>query len=224
MAARSGGSSFVQPLHPPSPKSPPKYPDLFGKRRERAKVQMLEREISFLEEELKSIEGFQPASRYCKEVTDFVMANSDPLIQLRKNQKSCGFWKWLCGLPCFNMACTSCCCNSGCCCYLKCPECWKCSLCDCSSCNCMSCKCCISSDCNACKCSSCDCSSCNCGSCFSCCKVPKWQCCCRKMCCCNFQPHSCTNCCSCKWKCYCPKCPKLCNCFSCTKTCCNPCC
>ncbi|KHG07561.1 Centriolin [Gossypium arboreum] len=95
MAARSGGSSFVQPLHPPSPKSPPKYPDLYGKRRERAKVQMLEREISFLEEELKSIEGFQPASRYCKEVTDFVMANSDPLIQL--------------GLPCFNMACTSCC-------------------------------------------------------------------------------------------------------------------
>ncbi|MBA0661807.1 hypothetical protein Goklo_006049 [Gossypium klotzschianum] len=49
MAARSGGSSFVQPLHPPSPKSPPKYPDLYGKRRERAKVQMLEREISFLE-------------------------------------------------------------------------------------------------------------------------------------------------------------------------------
>ncbi|KAA3477109.1 Centriolin [Gossypium australe] len=125
MAARSGGSSFVQPLHPPSPKSPPKYPDLYGKRRERAKVQMLEREISFLEvevtnplgwwslpldphinledyvlgftfeqEELKSIEGFQPASRYCKEVTDFVMANSDPLIQLKK-QKSCGFWKWL---------------------------------------------------------------------------------------------------------------------------------
>ncbi|KAK8348582.1 hypothetical protein V6Z11_A06G090200 [Gossypium hirsutum] len=186
---------------------------------------MLEREISFLEEELKSIEGFQPASRYCKEVTDFVMANSDPLIQLRKNQKSCGFWKWLCGLPCFNMACTSCCRNSGCCCYLKCPECWKCSLCDCSSCNCMSYKCCTSSDCNACKCTSCDCSSCNCSSCFSCCKVPKWQCCCGKMsCCCKFRPPSCTNCCSCKWKCYCPKCPKLCNCFRCTKTCCNPCC
>ncbi|KAK8348580.1 hypothetical protein V6Z11_A06G090200 [Gossypium hirsutum] len=178
-----------------------------------------------ISEELKSIEGFQPASRYCKEVTDFVMANSDPLIQLRKNQKSCGFWKWLCGLPCFNMACTSCCRNSGCCCYLKCPECWKCSLCDCSSCNCMSYKCCTSSDCNACKCTSCDCSSCNCSSCFSCCKVPKWQCCCGKMsCCCKFRPPSCTNCCSCKWKCYCPKCPKLCNCFRCTKTCCNPCC
>ncbi|PPD97419.1 hypothetical protein GOBAR_DD05569 [Gossypium barbadense] len=73
MAARSGGSSFVQPLHPPSPKSPPKYPDLYGKRRERAKVQMLEREISFLEEELKSIEGFQPASRYCKEYAQFAI-------------------------------------------------------------------------------------------------------------------------------------------------------
>ncbi|KAL4285253.1 hypothetical protein GQ457_16G002380 [Hibiscus cannabinus] len=115
MAAKTVGSSFVQSLHPPCPKSPLKYPDLYGKRREKAKVQMLEREISFLEDDLKSVEGFQPASRYCKEVTDFVMANSDPFIP-PKNRKSSGVWKWLCGLPC-------CCCNSGCSCYLKCPEC-----------------------------------------------------------------------------------------------------
>ncbi|KAG8471862.1 hypothetical protein CXB51_036992 [Gossypium anomalum] len=98
MAARSGGSSSssVPTLPPPCPRSPPEYPDLYGKRREAAKTQMLEREISFLEEELKSVEDLQPVSRFCKEVTDFVMANSDPLIPTsRKNRKSCRFWKWL---------------------------------------------------------------------------------------------------------------------------------
>ncbi|GKV17939.1 hypothetical protein SLEP1_g28387 [Rubroshorea leprosula] len=49
MAAPPGGSSAVPSLPPPSPKSPPRYPDLYGKRREMAKVQMLEREIGFLE-------------------------------------------------------------------------------------------------------------------------------------------------------------------------------
>ncbi|CAI0387527.1 unnamed protein product [Linum tenue] len=42
-------SSSVKSLPPPCPKSPPDYPDLYGKRRELAKVQMLEREINFLE-------------------------------------------------------------------------------------------------------------------------------------------------------------------------------
>ena len=42
-------SSSVPSLPPPRPKSPPAYPDLYGKRREMAKVQMLEREIGFLE-------------------------------------------------------------------------------------------------------------------------------------------------------------------------------
>lgn len=45
----AGSSSGVPTLPPPRPKSPPEYPDLYGKRRELAKVQMLEREISFLE-------------------------------------------------------------------------------------------------------------------------------------------------------------------------------
>uniref|UniRef100_A0A6N2LBA4 G protein gamma domain-containing protein n=1 Tax=Salix viminalis TaxID=40686 RepID=A0A6N2LBA4_SALVM len=78
--AATGGSSSVPSLPPPCPKSPPEYPDLYGKRREMLKVQMLEREIGFLEEELKSVQGLQPASRCCKEVADFVVANPDPLI------------------------------------------------------------------------------------------------------------------------------------------------
>lgn len=45
----AGSSAGVPSLPPPRPKSPPEYPDLYGKRRELAKVQMLEREISFLE-------------------------------------------------------------------------------------------------------------------------------------------------------------------------------
>lgn len=44
------GSALAPPsLPPPRPKSPPEYPDLYGKRREAARVQMLEREIGFLE-------------------------------------------------------------------------------------------------------------------------------------------------------------------------------
>ena len=48
MASSSCSSSSVVPSLP-RPKSPPEYPDLYGKRREVAKVQMLEREITFLE-------------------------------------------------------------------------------------------------------------------------------------------------------------------------------
>lgn len=48
-AGLGNGGVSVPSLPPPRPKSPPDYPDLYGKRREMAKVQMLEREISFLE-------------------------------------------------------------------------------------------------------------------------------------------------------------------------------
>ncbi|KAJ6923132.1 hypothetical protein NC652_016703 [Populus alba x Populus x berolinensis] len=123
--ATTGGSSSVPSLPPPCPKSPPEYPDLYGKRREMAKVQMLEREIGFLEEELKSLHGLQPASRCCKEVTDFVVANSDPLIPTsRKKRRSCLFWKWLCGIRCFNLSWICCCCSSGCSLHLECPSCY----------------------------------------------------------------------------------------------------
>ncbi|KAK4396841.1 Guanine nucleotide-binding protein subunit gamma 3 [Sesamum angolense] len=44
---RANGSAPSLPV--PRPKSPPEYADLYGKRREMAKVQVLEREIGFLE-------------------------------------------------------------------------------------------------------------------------------------------------------------------------------
>ncbi|RAL51151.1 hypothetical protein DM860_005507 [Cuscuta australis] len=77
MAGSGGG---VPTLPPPQPKSPPRYPDLYGKRRELARVQMLEREIGLLQEELKFVDRLQPASSSCKEVTDFVLAHPDPLL------------------------------------------------------------------------------------------------------------------------------------------------
>ncbi|KAL0346764.1 UNVERIFIED_CONTAM: Guanine nucleotide-binding protein subunit gamma 3 [Sesamum calycinum] len=106
---RANGSAPSLPV--PRPKSPPEYADLYGKRREMAKVQVLEREIGFLEEELKSVEGLQPASRPCKELADFVMCNADPLIPVTKKiRRSCCLWKWLCGASCFNVSSICCCC------------------------------------------------------------------------------------------------------------------
>ncbi|CAH2072265.1 unnamed protein product [Thlaspi arvense] len=107
-AGGAGSALTSSSLPPPRPKSPPEYPDLYGKRREAARVQMLEREIGFLEASV------QPASRCCKEVSDFVLANSDPLIPAqRKSRRSCRFWKWLCsGIPCVSLASFCCCCQS----------------------------------------------------------------------------------------------------------------
>ncbi|KAA0061462.1 guanine nucleotide-binding protein subunit gamma 3-like [Cucumis melo var. makuwa] len=94
---RPPSSSSSSSIPPPYPKSPPQYPDLYGKRRQAAKLQMLDREIGFLEEELKSTEGLQPASKCCKEVADYVIANSDPMIPTyKKHRRRCQFWKWLC--------------------------------------------------------------------------------------------------------------------------------
>lgn len=45
VASKSNDSS----LPPPYPRSPPQFPDLYGKRRELARVQMLQREIGFLD-------------------------------------------------------------------------------------------------------------------------------------------------------------------------------
>lgn len=224
----SSSSSSIPSLPPPYPKSPPEYPDLYGKRRQAAKTQMLEREIGFLEEELKSTEGLQPASKCCKEVADYVIANSDPLIPTyKKHRRRCQFWKWLCGFPCCKLSWICCCCYAGCSIHLEIPPCCNCN--------------------NPCKCLSC-------GS----CKLPKWQCCgeCRECCgqcgqCCCTCPTlpqctcpcptiSCTQCCShfslpscscldcpcceCKCKCKCTlgKCPNIrpCCCFG-SKSCCG---
>ncbi|PON41323.1 G-protein gamma-like domain containing protein [Parasponia andersonii] len=199
MAAPPGRSSSVPSLPPPCPKSPPAYPDLYGKRREAAKVQMLEREIGFLQEELKSVERIQYSSRCCKEVTDFVVANPDPLMPTnRKKRHSCHFWKWLCGIPCFNFSWICSCCYSKCCfIQLEMPQC---CLCNCSPCDCC----------------------CNCPSCFSC-TLPKWQrrcscprsncvknMSCSRSCCCFLPTCSCPDCpsciCKCRCKCSCPSC------------------
>ncbi|KAI9162087.1 hypothetical protein LWI28_023702 [Acer negundo] len=73
------GSAAVEP--PMSPRSPPGGGlDLYGKRRQMVKVQVLEREIGLLQEELKSVEDLQPASRCCKELNDFIEAKPDPFI------------------------------------------------------------------------------------------------------------------------------------------------
>ncbi|CAK9175354.1 unnamed protein product [Ilex paraguariensis] len=47
--APAGGSSLVPSLPPPRPKPPPECPNLYGKRRELARIQMMEAEIGFLE-------------------------------------------------------------------------------------------------------------------------------------------------------------------------------
>ncbi|XP_075474775.1 guanine nucleotide-binding protein subunit gamma 3-like [Primulina tabacum] len=103
----SGGNGSVSALPPPRPKSPPEYPDLYGKRRELAKIQILEREIGFLEEELKSADGFQQASRSCKEVAEFITSNADPLIptsRTKEIRRPHGFGKWLCGVSCLKVS------------------------------------------------------------------------------------------------------------------------
>ncbi|XP_058729702.1 guanine nucleotide-binding protein subunit gamma 3-like [Vicia villosa] len=230
MLRSSSSSSSIPSLPPPSPKSPPEYPDLYGKRREMAKVQMLEREISFLEEELKSVEGLQPASRCCKEVADYVVVNSDPLLPSnKKNRRSCRFWKWLCRMPCFNLSWICCCCCDGLSVHLKLPRCCS----DCKPCSCCSCSSCLPSfSCSLPKWSSCCC-------CFSC---PKSNCCKDSFvsgnCCtfpssCNFGCLSCPSLCSCKCTCTCscptcpkcPKCPKVRPCCCCsTESCFNPSC
>ncbi|KAH7565594.1 hypothetical protein JRO89_XS09G0232000 [Xanthoceras sorbifolium] len=80
-----GSASVVLVVEEPpkSPRSPPGGRlDLYGKRRQMVKVQVLEREIEdlFKQEELKSVEDLPPASRCCKEVDDFVRAKPDPFI------------------------------------------------------------------------------------------------------------------------------------------------
>ncbi|CAL9131499.1 unnamed protein product [Musa textilis] len=90
MAAEEGSGA----LPSPRPRSPPRYPDLCGRHRLQAEFQLLSREISFLEEELQSVEGLQPVSACCKEIDDYVGANPDPLIpmyDLRRETNTAAF-------------------------------------------------------------------------------------------------------------------------------------
>uniref|UniRef100_A0A0E0AW89 G protein gamma domain-containing protein n=1 Tax=Oryza glumipatula TaxID=40148 RepID=A0A0E0AW89_9ORYZ len=197
--------SWVEMGEAPRPKSPPRYPDLCGRRRLQLEMQILNREVGFLEQELQGLERIQPVSS----VNEFVGAKSDPLIPISKlcNCLLC-LCCWCRCLPkpkkpsCFSCSCCSCCDTSCCrpsCGCLKAPSscCCKsnCSLKAPSSCCCKSnCSCC-SSDCCTCSLPSCGCTGCGhcrprCGGGGGCC--PPSDCCSSCKCSCS----SCTRCCS----------------------------
>ncbi|KAL5098342.1 hypothetical protein RYX36_002669 [Vicia faba] len=156
------------------------------------------------QEELKSSEDFQPSSKCCKEIADFVTENSDPLLPMRKkNRKSCCLWKLLRRMRCSKLS-------------------WFCCWC----CDCFSGCCNRNRKQNKCKCSSCL-QSIN----FSLtnwcyCYDKKSHCCkhlcgCNNCCCilpgCNFRwPFSCCFC-KCSCSCTCPSFPKVPSCCGCTK-------
>ncbi|XP_044487220.1 guanine nucleotide-binding protein subunit gamma 3-like [Mangifera indica] len=106
----AGGSTLEEP--PKSPRSPPTCGDLYGKRRQMVRVQVLEREIGLLQEELKTVEDLQLASRCCKEVDEFVRAKLDPLITInQETRKSKPFWKRIWGKFYSNLLRICCCCG-----------------------------------------------------------------------------------------------------------------
>ncbi|KAK9066163.1 hypothetical protein SSX86_013484 [Deinandra increscens subsp. villosa] len=147
--------------------SPPSvvYLDLYGKRRQVAKIQVLDREIGLLQDEIKSLVELEPASRCCKELDGYVEATPDPLIAISRSRgKSRSFWKNL-GRKFGSMICCRCCNTKVCCACFPCgkecccsgrkktcsPGCCKCLACSCS-CNprwpkCLVCCCCKSFSC-----------------------------------------------------------------------------
>nr|CAB3502858.1 unnamed protein product [Digitaria exilis] len=81
----------------PRPRSPPRYPDLCGRRRLQLEVHILNRELGFLEEEIQGLERIQPVSRCCKDVNEFVSAKADPMIPVSKRKHGCGcnLFRWI---------------------------------------------------------------------------------------------------------------------------------
>ncbi|KAJ8646967.1 hypothetical protein MRB53_008715 [Persea americana] len=68
MATNSANLSSSPPLpEAPCHRSPPRYPDFYGKHRKQVELQILNREIGFLKEELQSVGDLKPASSCCKE-------------------------------------------------------------------------------------------------------------------------------------------------------------
>ncbi|XP_020104973.1 guanine nucleotide-binding protein subunit gamma 3-like isoform X2 [Ananas comosus] len=110
MAAAEGAvappPTAAPPPSPPRPKSPPGYPDLCGRRRLGAAVQVLDREIASLEADLQSLEGLESVSSCCQEVNEFVGTNPDPFIHTTEKQKEshqvgkrfrmCFNFQWIC--------------------------------------------------------------------------------------------------------------------------------
>ncbi|XP_068660576.1 guanine nucleotide-binding protein subunit gamma 4-like isoform X1 [Aristolochia californica] len=125
MANSTSRNAGPSPLCIPSPRSPPKYPDMCGRHRKQAELPVLNREIGFLEEELQSLDTLHPASKCCKEIDEFVGKNPDPLIPLNlKVHRSSRLWKWLCSKFSCNFSWLCFCCG--------------CSLCPRTKCNCNS--------------------------------------------------------------------------------------
>lgn len=106
----------------------PRSPPSTGKRLP-AEVQILEKEIVYLKDELRSLDGLHSVSQGCREVHEFVSSNPDPLVPINKKHKSCSFWNWIRKKLCCNCSwiCCSCfctlqlktfwcsCCSSPCC-------------------------------------------------------------------------------------------------------------
>ncbi|KAK4591383.1 hypothetical protein RGQ29_021551 [Quercus rubra] len=196
--------------------------DLYGKRRLVLKVHALEREIGLLEEELKSLEGMQPASISCQELDTFIVAKPDPFIAKNQDiQKSHHFWKriwakcclnvpWICcfsgcqirlKLPNLCISCRPCKFQwPGCCCFKK-ISCQTC--CNCLKNSCLPCSCCCFKkiSCQTC----CNCLKNSCFPCSCCCfkKISCQTCCnclknsCLPCSCCCFKKISCKTCCNC---------------------------
>ncbi|CAN6167105.1 unnamed protein product [Urochloa humidicola] len=96
------GEEVAVVLEPPRPKSPPRYPDLCGRRRLQLELQILNREVDFLKDELQSLEGVPPVSRSCKEVNEFVGTKQDPLLPIeKKRHRSCGLFWWIRYIYCY---------------------------------------------------------------------------------------------------------------------------
>ncbi|MQM05237.1 hypothetical protein Taro_038048 [Colocasia esculenta] len=95
MASPRAATEAAQPQPPPSPKSPPTYPDVCGRHRLQVGLQTLNREIGFLEEELHSLNDLQPASSCCKGVNDFVGTNPDPLLLINQKRHKGYAWRRL---------------------------------------------------------------------------------------------------------------------------------
>ncbi|XP_031498849.1 guanine nucleotide-binding protein subunit gamma 3-like [Nymphaea colorata] len=234
--ALSPPSTSPPSLRGPCPRTPPSYPDLYGKYRLQKQIQILNREIGFLEEELTSLDGLPPASRFCKEVEDFVREHPDPLVPIKRTiRRSHRIWRILRVVFCCNLSCFRY--GSGCsigvpksfdCNVTKCWR-WCCAAycCTCKPCyvlpNCPDCRCCKPD----CTCTLPDCSCCapECGclpDCSTCCycKLPRASCpscrrnvpdcsCCIPDCRCSLPDCSCCipNYSCCI--CSCPKCPRI---------------
>ncbi|CAN6483800.1 unnamed protein product [Victoria cruziana] len=233
----------------PCPRTPPSYPDLYGKYRLQKQIQVLNRELGFLEEELSSLDGLPPASRFCKEVEEFVREHPDPLVPIKRTiRRSRQIWRtfrvaFRCNISC--LRCSSCCSISA-------PKkfdswnvtrCWR----WCCATFCCTCKlCCTLPSCPDCKCYTSDCTcalpGCSCApecgcsppDCCTCCKLPTASCricgctkpdcsCCIPECRCSLPDCSCCipNCSCCI--CSCPKCPRIsCRWLNSTNICCIP--